>query len=807
MRRMQGAVSLVGGCRMTPRARAVVLAVCSVAIGALFALPAIASAGEACPNEQLRVEQHSTQLPDCRAYEMVSPEYKGGQSALGAGEVVGSGELGSVYAAPDGESVGFSSFGVFANSPAAVEGFNGYIAQRGTGEWAVSPSDVPVTLSPLSAVIEPQDYSSDLGLSVTTVHFAPSGTVTHTSSSEAFYLHAPGGAFIQASPRFRSGGIYDTGSADLSHLVFETSADLSPSECGGCKDTTEEDGSETSHLYEVGGAGGPSPSLSLVGIDDRGEVIDPHCRVELGGEGSKFHAVSQDGSEVFFTTDVEPAEEGGTSKCRENAANPAELFVRVNGSKTLEVSRPLSESCTEVPCPGAKGHAPAGFQGASEDGSKVFFTTTQPLVSADKDSANDLYEAEIGCGPEVIVCESDLKEVTNLVLVSEGDASDPHRGENAEVQGVARISDDGSHVYFVAKGVLTTTPSPDAAGYGAHGEPMSSNAVAQQGADNLYVYDTDTRETKFVAELCSGHEESGSQTGVEECPGSESDGSLWAARDLRPAQSTPNGRFLVFDTYAQLIRTGPEADTDTASDVYRYDSQTGDIVRVSIGENEYDDNGNNNNFNAFIATPEFRTSELKYGDEMSSRAVTEDGSTVVFETAERLSPRAINGQYDIYEWHEGQVGLISGGQSPTADIDPVITPSGRDIFFGTEQGLVAQDVDGLGDIYDARREGGFPQELAAPICSGAGCQGVPPAPPIFATPSSVTFSGVGNFPPPPTPVVKPKAKTLTRAQRLAKALKACRGKPTRNRAACERQAKKHYGAKSKAKKSAKGRSL
>jgi hypothetical protein len=28
---------------------------------------------------------------------------------------------------------------------------------------------------------------------------------------------------------------------------------------------------------------------------------------------------------------------------------------------------------------------------------------------------------------------------------------------------------------------------------------------------------------------------------------------------------------------------------------------------------------------------------------------------------------------------------------------------------------------------------------------------VPPAPPVFATPSSVTFNGVGNFPAPPAP--------------------------------------------------------
>jgi List-Bact-rpt repeat protein len=49
----------------------------------------------------------------------------------------------------------------------------------------------------------------------------------------------------------------------------------------------------------------------------------------------------------------------------------------------------------------------------------------------------------------------------------------------------------------------------------------------------------------------------------------------------------------------------------------------------------------------------------------------------------------------------------------------------------------------------------------------------------------------------------PETKTLTRAQRLAKALKACRKKLKRKRAACERQARKRYGAKAASKKATK----
>ena len=104
--------------------------------------------------------------------------------------------------------------------------------------------------------------------------------------------------------------------------------------------------------------------------------------------------------------------------------------------------------------------SPALFEGASEDGSKVFFSTEQPLLNGDKDATRDLYEAEVGAAG-----------VTRLVQVSAGDETDPNRGSGAEVASVVRISEDGSHVYYVAKGALTTTPNAN----GEHAEAGAYN--------------------------------------------------------------------------------------------------------------------------------------------------------------------------------------------------------------------------------------------------------------------------------------------------------------------------------------------
>ena len=42
---------------------------------------------------------------------------------------------------------------------------------------------------------------------------------------------------------------------------------------------------------------------------------------------------------------------------------------------------------------------------------------------------------------------------------------------------------------------------------------------------------------------------------------------------------------------------------------------------------------------------------------MDTRAISEDGSRIVFTTAEPLSPAPSNGLTNVYEWHEeGRVG-------------------------------------------------------------------------------------------------------------------------------------------------------
>ena len=129
--------------------------------------------------------------------------------------------------------------------------------------------------------------------------------------------------------------------------------------------------------------------------------------------------------------------------------------------------------------------------------------------------------------------------------------------------------------------------------------------------------------------------------------------------------------------------------------------------------------------------------------------------------------------------------------------------NGNDVFMTTRGKLVPEDENENTDVYDIRADAVPPP--TPPRCTGSGCQGVPSTPPVFATPPSVTYDGVGNFETPAPAKVSVVRRALTRAGKLAKALKTCERKVKRKRRACEAQARRRYGAAKSGKSSAVGR--
>jgi hypothetical protein len=663
-----------------------------------------------------------------RVFEQVSPPYKGGFGVL---HIEGVGQ--------DGNGVAYYSPGAFAGARAGLSSdtdFLDYLANRGATGWSTTPATPPDELMP-SLNGHNRDISITLHLTLALGKVGPSlESAFQAGTEEKFLLYNT--ELPDLSSNWEQAGItlktltntqivllYLGGSNDFCHLLFEAP----PANGKGLTEILLPQAiGTTGQIYElVSGCSGEPAALRLVGLNDNGRVISPLCKVEAGIEdynlsaSSAFNAIAGDGSEVFFTT------------CIANEVDDHQLFVRLNGERTIEVSKALTDKCgqNEIPCAGAVERASADFAGASEDGSKVFFTTHASLDEGKK-VGNDLYMATIGCssgGSED--CSTAARRVTSLVRVSH----DPS-GDEAAVQGVVRIAPDGSRVYFVAGGDLLTASEETSL-------RNRGRAVPKLGADNLYVYDSVSGQVEFIGDLCSGPEqfESGSIEDTS-CPSAKGiDTGLWVSNSASDEAQTAgqDGRYLVFSSYAQL----DETDTDASRDVYRFDAVTGEITRISVGENGYHENGNGA-FDATIAAGH-KGGSVRWQHELDTRTISDDGSRIIFTSAEPLSPRATNDLANVYEWHISSDGhfdlsLISGGTASTPVEDAVIAFGGTDIFFLTTESLVPQDIDVAPDIYDARIGGGFPSSSTPrEQCSSDACQGPLTLPAPLVVPGTLSL--------------------------------------------------------------------
>jgi hypothetical protein len=825
-----------------------------------------ASQAMACPAATEASPGFRSYLPDCRAYELVTPPYKEGFELQPPTAV-----------SEDGSRVIVGGIGAFAGSEANTTTFepNLYELSRvpGTG-WMPTPLD-PRT-SEFSAG-EPilGGVSADLGSTLWMLHTPSQSVYVHD-----FYVRGADGSFTKVGPAFPEtvtqgppgpemlppqaqdgGGLLPQilgVSRSLTHIFYAIPAEAKGGPEGAVPylwpgDTTVR--VNLGHtLYEYSGAGATEPVL--VGVKNEGRLKgQPHvnegaelvsqCGTILGSAlglagASAYNAISESGARVFFTP--VPATHGtAQTHCNQfdEGTGPSlgELYVRENESRTILLTARSPSDCTEA-CASSLPRD-ANFEGASRDGSRAFFTSTQQLLnSATQDPAADdsAYAEGHGCslttGPSGCnLYEYDFNAPSghSLALVAPGSSTPGIQG----VQGVVRISADGSHVYFVANNILASNEN-------------TNEERAQPGADNLYVSEADPAgrsRTVFIARLQAPAEEGScfafpEEEEIEACLNTRvEDAAVWQRLDKdRPAEATPDGRFLVFANRAHLTKddSSKEANGEPLRQLFEYDAQSGGLVRISAGhrtpagyecpktreiEEGFDCDGNiqtASNRPEFAQLPDYAGADFQSSVESRTRFVSSDGSHVIFTSAAALAPQAVSsarpGCANIYEYRSsgagaGNVYLISDGEDLSKNKPglcgsrfPVVDSTGEDVFFETGDRLVPQDADTQRDFYDARVSGGFPAPVSPVTCEGGACQGPPGAPPAFPAASTGTTTPEGNLASPPAPLIKPKPKPLTRAQKLSKALKACARKPKRKRLACVKQARKRYGpgAKSKA---------
>ncbi len=681
---------------------------------------------EACANQEFRTGASSF-LPDCRAYEMVSPVDKNGGDIVNAVTFVAD-PAGYVQAAADGDSIAYGAYvASFAGEPSSFL-VNQYMAHRGErggpGEGWSSEGIHPV--------VEGRGLERSFGLSRDFIAFSadlcnawpidrqtPPPTLDgqdgflnlyrrrncgpEAGSLEALIPNPPYTLPAGTSAVFVNNLAVQGTSADSRHVLFVAQTNLIPEASSALQDerkilqTYDRFGGEL-HLVSVlpnsGGKGKANPTDSGVGGD-------------FFGTGYAEHAVSEDGSRVYWSAGLDNL---GTGT----------IYLREHPEQGI-VEEECADSTAACTLPVSLPPERAFFWTAATDGSKALYSQGENLWEYD--------------------------------LVKKEEGKTPRRLIAGEVLGVAGASDDLSHIYFASKEVL--------AGSGEN----SAGDEAEAGQVNLYL--DEGGKQRFIGTLLS--------VDMINTGGEAPAYSLAAALTYWQAtRVSPDGTRIAFESRAALTGfDNSDAETGRADlEVFSYKANGGSGLLTCISCNPSGARP--------AGAPELRipyqsallesTSATKVPAAAwiptwehplhASNVLSSDGTRIFFNSSEPLIPRDINGTQDVYEWEEPGVGrcglespsyfpqndgcisLISNGESPFESEFWEASPDGRDVFFTTASSLLPQDP-GSVDLYDARVEGGFRQPPPQAECEGGACQS-PRPPPAFQTPSSSSYSGPGN---------------------------------------------------------------
>jgi hypothetical protein len=558
--------------------------------------------------------------------------------------------------------------------------------------------------------------------------------------------------------------------ADVSHVVVSSSVELTEALPAGALPAPD------GGLYEWTESSPVTERLRLVSVLPEGEGGGAATGFEFGRHGVSRHAISGDGSRVFFT-----------------AFAPGQAWKHLYMRDTVrgETIR------LDVAEGGSAANQPeAFFQSASADGSEVFFTDLSALTKdAGTGGVNfDLYRCDIveveEKGGRRLKCDlSDLTPVPGN--------GQPGAGEGASVEGniPGASENDGGYVYFVANGVQAKGAGP--------GDCAKSTLLPGETC-NLYVSHEGV--TNFIATLSSD------------------DAPDWADTFAEPLKDmtsrvSPDGVWLAFMSDREL--TGYD-NHDAKSgmpdeEVYLYNAQTKRLVCASCNPTGARPDGEKYgklttgngglvggdrvwNEGQWLAANVPGWTPYALNRALYQSRYLSDSGRLFFNSSDGLVPQDTNSNEDVYEYEPtgvgpetaacaettatfvpsagGCVGLISSGVGfgESAFLDA--SANGSDVFFLTAEKLAPQDIGTGLDIYDAHEctaasPCASPPAAATPECvSAASCRAAPAGQPsLFGAPASATFSGAGNLASPGlvSAVAKhPQAKKKPKAKKKAK---------------------------------------
>jgi hypothetical protein len=694
-------------------------------------------------------------LPDGRIYELVSPANKPGTQAAPDSQ----GHSTDIWATADGSSVAFYSTGPIGDAPAGVEEWT--VARRSAGSWQ-SYGALPLPLGAFKEVQESETYS---------IGFSTDFTKALFSTNSQFVPAQPGGLKSHL-----------TGIGDIHDLATGATVWL------GEPLVSNPPGFFPGYENEYAFITGVSPDLSTVYFSDQGGYyewhegqvspagvlpngsLDPYGAVPAGfnpvaGGSAKQNVedtqneVSEDGSRAFFVSPSPRSCDHGND-C---AVDPPELYVRATAADGTQ-STVLVSRDTLLPAvggqPAAAPHGPLvfndpnGYQAsegssyvwATPDGSRAFFLSTDQLTAeAPADDSGKLYEFNLNT------------ETLAYLAGATPPATEPGYPEGAEVLG---SSLGGSRLLF------------------------AKFASDHEGDDEHKLTELDLW-TDGPEGPRDGH-----VTPIAPLDSEQVDKAFPFTR------AASDGSSFVFETDEAFPGFHFNNGTGHFDQIYRYEVATNSLTCLSCAPAGVTPSGN-----AQLAPS--AEEEVSYNRD---RGISENGDRVFFDTPEPLvpwdtntkPPEVVNQElislgYDVYEWENGKLFLISTGKSSGDSFVGDNSANGNSVFFATAEGLAPADTDGGYDVYDARIPEPGERTASAVPCEGEVCQGPPSVPSLLGAPASATFSGLGN---PTVPIGAPATTSIAKSNPKGE-VKKCKKGYVKKKTKCVKRPKAKQAAKGK----------
>jgi hypothetical protein len=493
-------------------------------------------------------------------------------------------------------------------------------------------------------------------------------------------------ALVAPSAAAGSGAFFQGASADGATIFFQTDEQLAVGDIDTSFDVYQRSGGVTT-------------------LVSRGAINGN------GANNASFDGASADGSKVFFKTTEQLA--------AGDVDTDFDTYQRSGGVTTL-VSTNTAGTAT--------GANDAFFDGASADGTKVFFETDEQLDPDDADTADDIYQRFGGVTTLVSTDTSGNANGPDTAFYG-GTSSDGTKVFfETDEQLAASDLDSGAADVYQRSGGATTQVSTNTAGNANGAGNNASFRGASSDGSKVFV---ETQESLAGTDTDSKYDDYERSGGATTQVSTNTAGDANGAFDVDYRGTSSDGSRVFFST------SEPLAATDSDSNLDVYERSGGATTQVSTNT-AGDANGVNNaqfggassdGLKVFFTTVEQlggdtdATSDVyqrsggattlvsqgaNTGGPVTFDGTSSDGSRVFFDTDEQLVTGDTDSSLDLYERSSGLTtlvsqGAINGNGALNATFEGA-SSDGTKVFFQTDEQLVAGDTDSTTDIYE--RSGG-----------------------------------------------------------------------------------------------------